>query len=165
LTRRNALKRTVPILMTLLFTGASLTLPRAAQAAGAYRASPAVRKAALQERHRKVIQKLNLTPDQAKRIHEFRAGYRQRVAEINAKLHVKRVELENEMDKTNPDPERVKALTEEIGKLKAARDLEKLRAKRELDKILTPEQREELKRIEQQDPAGDAVTEVDPSGE
>jgi Spy/CpxP family protein refolding chaperone len=141
--------------MTLLIAG-TLMAPAALAAAGGggHRASPAVRKAALQERHRKVIRRLNLTPEQRQAIRDYRAGYRQRVAKLDAQLHVKRVDLENEMEKPEPDPAKVKLLTDEIGRLKAERDLERLKAKRELEKVLTPEQNEELKRIQQERGAG-----------
>jgi len=152
--------------MTLLFAGqVPFQGVWAAPAGGSSRPQSGLRKAALQARHQKIIHRLNLTTDQRQRIQAFKADHRKSMAEINAKIHVARVELENEMDKPKSDPAQVKILTEEIGRLKAARELENLKAKREIEKILTPEQNAELKRIQQENPAQDAVTAVDPPGE
>lgn len=142
------MRKILSVLMTLVLAGTALGGSALAAGPSGGRVSPAVRKAAMQERHRKVIQRLHLTPEQRQKIHEFKAGYRQRVARINAQLHVKKVELENEMEKPSPDQARVKQLTDEIGKLKAERDLERLKAKHELEKVLTPEQSAELKRLQ-----------------
>jgi Spy/CpxP family protein refolding chaperone len=109
-------------------------------------------KAALHARNREAIRHLNLSPEQKKRLQVFKAEHHKRVATLNAKIYVKRVELKNEMEKPSPDPEQLKRITEEIGQLKTSRDLERLKAKRELEKILTPEQSEELKRMEREAP-------------
>ncbi len=160
------MKRVLVILAALLFAGAwPAQTVDAASGGGRGRTSPSVRKAALKEQHRKVIQRLNLTPEQRQKIRDFKAGYRQRVAEIDAKLHVQRVALENEMEKPEPDAAKVDQLTEGIGKLKAARELEQLKAKRAIEKILTPEQNQELKELERENPSADAVDEEDASPE
>lgn len=44
-------------------------------------------------------------------------------------LHVKRVELENEMEKTDSDQERIKQLIQEVKQLKASHDSERSRGK------------------------------------
>jgi len=156
------MKRVLVILAALLFAGAwPAQTVDAASGGGRGRTSPSVRKAALKEQHRKVI----LTPEQRQKIRDFKAGYRQRVAEIDAKLHVQRVALENEMEKPEPDAAKVDQLTEGIGKLKAARELEQLKAKRAIEKILTPEQNQELKELERENPSADAVDEEDASPE
>lgn len=144
---RSLILLAVPLLMSIGWTSSEA-------AAGSPRVSPRARKAALQAQHRQIVRKLNLTAEQRQKIAAYKAEHRKKIAEIDAALHVKRVELENEMAKPEPDQAKVAALTGEIGQLKASRDLQRLKARKALDEILTPEQRDELRRMQQESNAG-----------
>ncbi len=137
-------KKILSILLAVLMFGSAGILTAAPYA----QRNSSVRKAALQTKHRETIRQLQLSPEQQQRLQTVKRDYHKQVAEINAKIHVRNVELEDEMAKPAPDVARVKQLTREIGELKASRDLERLKAKRETDKILTSEQLEKLRAIE-----------------
>jgi hypothetical protein len=83
------------------------------------------------------------------RLYTLRAHYRKTDAELKGKLQVKQVELENELEKTTPDPLKIDQITGDIGVIYGQRIALKAKSNIELeDKILTPDQEEKLKEIE-----------------
>src|SRR5947207_4208443 len=90
---------------------------------------------------REIMAKLQLTPEQKKLLQHARAAYRKQIAELDGKIKVKKVELENELDKPEPNKEKIAALTEEIGALYGQRLSVRVNASLDLEKtILTPQQ-------------------------
>jgi Spy/CpxP family protein refolding chaperone len=96
-----------------------------------------------------ILKKLQLNPKQMDRLYTLRAHYRKTDAELKGKLQVKQVELENELEKTTPDPLKIDQITGDIGVIYGQRIALKAKSNIELeDKILTPDQEEKLKEIE-----------------
>ena len=103
---------------------------------------------------REIIKKLQLTADQNKRLIQQRAAFRQAMAELDGQLKVKRVELENELDKPTPDKAKLDLLSQEIGELYGKKLAEKVKAKIEFEtNILTPQQVDLLKTLQGKDGA------------
>jgi hypothetical protein len=68
---------------------------------------------------------------------------------LEGKIKVKQVELENELEKPNPDQTKLDLIIQEIGVLYGQRLSVKVKAKLELEKkILTPQQVDLLKTLE-----------------
>ncbi|MGH7739428.1 MAG: Spy/CpxP family protein refolding chaperone [bacterium] len=98
---------------------------------------------------REILQVLRLTADQRQQIDDCRASYRKKMAELNGQLEVKQVELENELDKAEPDQDKLSDLTQTIGDLLGQRLLERAEAKIKIEKqILTPQQADQLKMLQ-----------------
>lgn len=98
---------------------------------------------------REILQELRLTADQRQQIDDCRASYRKKMAELNGQLEVKQVELENELDKAEPDQDKLSDLTQAIGNLLGERLLERAEAKIKIEKqILTPQQADQLKMLQ-----------------
>lgn len=96
-----------------------------------------------------ILKKLQLNNKQMDQLYSLRAHYRKTNAELNGKLQVKQVELENELEKTLPDPLKVDQITGEIGVLYGQRIALKAKSNIELEhKILTPDQVEKLKELQ-----------------
>jgi Spy/CpxP family protein refolding chaperone len=122
---------------------------------------PAKSKFAGRTRHlgkREILKKLQLSDGQLKQLRERRAAFRKKMAEIDGQIKVQKVELESEMEKPQPDREKLDVITKKISDLKGAKLSEKVKAKVELEKeILTPEQVEKMKALQQ----GTAETEAE----
>jgi len=98
---------------------------------------------------REILEQLQLTDDQRKQIEDCRATYRKKMAEINGQLQVEQVELENELEKAEPDQDKLTDLSRKIGDLLGQRILEKVNAKIAIEKqILTPQQTDQLKMLQ-----------------
>lgn len=98
---------------------------------------------------REILEQLQLTDDQRKQIEDCRATYRKKMAEINGQLQVEQVELENELEKAEPDQDKLTDLSQKIGDLLGQRILEKVNAKIAIEKqILTPQQTDQLKMLQ-----------------
>lgn len=105
---------------------------------------------------RDILEKLQVTPQQRQQLVDCRASYRKKMAELNGQLKVKQVELENELDQTTPDQDKVAQLTQQIGDLIGQRLLEKAQAKITIEKqILTSQQADQLKSLQQDVPDSD----------
>lgn len=90
---------------------------------------------------RQIMDKLQLTNEQRQAVLKNRHAYRREMAVIEGKIKVKQVELENELEKPDPDQTRLDLTVQEIGVLYGQRLSEKVKAKLELEKkILTPQQ-------------------------
>jgi Spy/CpxP family protein refolding chaperone len=96
-----------------------------------------------------IVEKLQLTDDQNKKIRETRAAYRISVAKLDNQIKLKKVELENELDKPEPDQSQIDILTGQLGVLYGQRLNVKVKASIELEKqILTPQQADLLKTLQ-----------------
>jgi Spy/CpxP family protein refolding chaperone len=101
---------------------------------------------------REIMEKLQLTADQKKQLQHARASYRKQIAELDGQIKVKKVELENELDKSEPNQEKIAALTEEIGALYGKKLSVRVNASLDLEKnILTPQQSDLLKSLQPKD--------------
>lgn len=99
-----------------------------------------------------IVEKLQLTDIQKKQIRETRAAYRVNVAKLENQIKLKKVELENELDKPEPDPAQIDILTGQLGVLYGQRLNVKVKASIDLEKrILTPQQSDLLKTLQVKD--------------
>jgi Spy/CpxP family protein refolding chaperone len=98
---------------------------------------------------REVLKKLNLTPDQKESMRERRTAYRKKMAELNAQLEIKHIDLDSEMEKPHPDKDKLQKLSEDIGKIQSQKIYEETDARVDFEKILTPEQLETWKSFKQ----------------
>jgi Spy/CpxP family protein refolding chaperone len=109
-------------------------------------------------RRPEILDQLKLTFEQRKLLHEYRAAHRKKLAEIEGQIRIKKVEMESELEKSEPDQAKLDILAKEIGGLYGKRLSEKINAKMELEKkILTPQQAEQLKviQLEESSPSED----------
>ncbi|HTC21987.1 MAG TPA: hypothetical protein VK859_14115 [bacterium] len=98
---------------------------------------------------REIIKRLQLTDDQHKLLQQHRAAYRKSIAVLDGQLKVKEVDLENELEKSDPDQDKLDLIVQNIGELKGQRLGVQVKAKLELEKkILTPQQVDLLKSLE-----------------
>lgn len=106
---------------------------------------------------REIIKRLDLSDVQKKSLRQHKAAYRKSMAEIQGQLKVKQVELENELDKPEPDQDRLDAIIQKIADLYGQKLGAQVKAKLELEKkILTPQQVELLKTLQgKENSAGD----------
>jgi Spy/CpxP family protein refolding chaperone len=99
-----------------------------------------------------IIEKLQLTDIQKKQIRDTRAAYRINVLKLDNQIKLKKVELENELDKPEPDETQIDLLTDQLGVLYGQRLNVKVKASIELEKkILTPQQSDLLKTLQDKD--------------
>jgi Spy/CpxP family protein refolding chaperone len=99
-----------------------------------------------------IIEKLQLTDVQKKQIRDTRATYRINVLKLDNQIKLKKVELENELDKPEPDETQIDLLTDQLGILYGQRLNVKVKASIELEKkILTPQQSDLLKTLQDKD--------------
>ena len=99
-----------------------------------------------------IIEKLQLTDVQKKQIRDTRAAYRITVLKLENQIKLKKVELENELDKPEPDETQIDLLTDQLGILYGQRLNVKVKASIELEKkILTPQQSDLLKTLQDKD--------------
>src|ERR1017187_10576127 len=95
---------------------------------------------------KEILEKLQLTSEQKQALRKNRAAYRKKIAELDGQLKIKKVELENEMEKPDPDPVKLDQIAEQIGDVLGHKVSEKIKAELQVEKkILTPQQVEQLK--------------------
>ncbi len=98
---------------------------------------------------REIIKRLQLTDEQHKLLQQHRAAYRKAIAVLDGQLKVKEVDLENELEKSDPDQDKLDLIVQNIGELQGKRLGVKVKAKLELEKkILTPQQVDLLKSLQ-----------------
>jgi Spy/CpxP family protein refolding chaperone len=98
---------------------------------------------------RQMMDKLQLTSEQRQAVLKNRHTYRRAMAEIDGKIKVKQVELENEFERSDPDQTKLDLIVQEIGVLYGQRLSERVKAKLELEKkILNQQQVDLLKTLE-----------------
>ncbi len=114
--------------------------------------SPKAKPTEIQSTHltrREIIKRLQLTDDQHKLLQQHRAAYRKSIAVLDGQLKVKEVDLENELEKPDPDQAKLDLIVQNIGELKGQRLGVQVKAKLELEKkILTPQQVDMLKSLQ-----------------
>jgi len=98
---------------------------------------------------REIIKRLQLTDEQKQLLRKSHAAYRKAMAEMDGQLKVLQVELENEMDKPEPDQVKLDTTVQKIADLYGKRLSVKIKAELDLErKILNPTQLEQLKSIQ-----------------
>ncbi len=135
------------LMLALVVCGKSAADP----AADAAKPKPTEVPAVKLSRH-EIMAKLQLTPAQKKQLQLARGAYRQKIAELEGNIKVKKVQLENELDKPEPDQEKIATLTQEIGTLYGQKLSVRVNASLDLEKtILTPQQNDLLKSLQPKD--------------
>ena len=98
---------------------------------------------------KEMMDKLQVSKEQKVLLRHNRADYRKKIAVIDGQLKVKKVDLENEIEKPEPDLTRIDQLTSEIGALLAQKYSAQIKAELEIEKkILTPQQVDLLKSLQ-----------------
>jgi Spy/CpxP family protein refolding chaperone len=117
--------------------------------AGADPGRPGVRRAKgiTVQKRREIISSLNLNDSQRQAFRQRKAAYRKRNVELKNDIALKSVERDNEIEKTNPDKEKVRRLTDEIGALKNQRVQEGNNLQADFEKLLTPAQLEKWRGV------------------
>jgi Spy/CpxP family protein refolding chaperone len=108
---------------------------------------------------REIIKRLQLTDDQKQQLRHSHFSYRKAMAELEGQLKVLEVDLENELDKPDPDQTKLDVIVQKIGTIYGQRLSVKIKAELELEKkILTPQQVEQLKAIQgKENPASNEI--------
>lgn len=92
-----------------------------------------------------ILRQLKLTENQKDRIRQIRRVYRKEKAETDAQFMLEMVDLENEIEKPNPNMSRLDYLCKKIGRLKGLKLKEQISTDLELkNEILTPQQADQL---------------------
>lgn len=134
--------------MSVLFTLCGLGVCRADSAADSSKPKPTETPVVHLSR-REIIKRLQLTDDQKQKLRVSHAAYRKAMAEFEGQLKIQQVELENELDKPDPDETKLDAIVQKIGEIYGLRLGVRIKAELELEKqILTPQQVEQLKVIQ-----------------
>lgn len=98
---------------------------------------------------KELMDKLQVTKEQKALLRQNRANYRKMLAVIEGQFKVKKVDLENEIEKPEPDLAKIDQLTSEIGALLAQKYSAQIKAELEIEKkILTPQQVDQLKALQ-----------------
>lgn len=97
---------------------------------------------------REIMDKLQITKEQRHLLQQNRAANRKKLVVIKGKINEKRVDLENEIEKAEPDKDRIKQLTAEIGVLLGQKYDILIEAELDVEKILTPQQVDQLKTLQ-----------------
>lgn len=97
----------------------------------------------------KVVQALNLTPEQQQKLDDLAYRHQKEAVGLRADLQLKRLDLERELDKVSPDQAAVDRLLDEQAAMKAR--LGKARVHQMLDvrRVLTPEQWSKVREFRQ----------------
>ncbi len=104
-------------------------------------------------RKNEIMSRLKLTDQQRELIHQSRAAYRKKIAELNTLFTLEKSELKMEMEKPDPNMDQLESCCRKIGWLKGLQLKEKTEAYIELkNKILTPRQLDVLSEIQQRNP-------------
>lgn len=88
---------------------------------------------------------LNLDAGQKEALRRHRAEIKRRMTELKGRLEVKRVEMENELEKPEPDKDRLYRLVDEIAAIQKEKLALRVEAALALKGILTPEQFEKFR--------------------
>jgi Spy/CpxP family protein refolding chaperone len=88
----------------------------------------------------KVAKELNLTPEQQQKLDDLRYQHRKDAVTLKRDMELKRLDLEREMEKDNPDPQVIDRLMDEQGALRTRMGKAKFHNLMDMKKILTPEQ-------------------------
>jgi Spy/CpxP family protein refolding chaperone len=98
---------------------------------------------------KEMMDKLQVSKEQKVLLRQNRANYRKKIAVIEGQFKVKKVDLENEIEKPEPDMVKIDQLTSEIGALLGQKYSAQIKAELEIEKkILTPQQVDQLKALQ-----------------
>ncbi len=98
---------------------------------------------------REILEKLQLTKEQRGLLRQNRAVFRKKAAELEGQIKIKKVDLENELEKPEPDLEKIDLINSEIYSLLGKKNSIQIKAMLEIEKkILTPQQTDQLKVLE-----------------
>jgi Spy/CpxP family protein refolding chaperone len=98
---------------------------------------------------RELLKRLQLTDDQRKQLRQNRAAYRKAMAVIDGELKINQVDMDNELEKPEPDQAKLDLIVQKIGELYGKKLSEKIKAKLEFEKkILTPQQLDLLRTLQ-----------------
>jgi Spy/CpxP family protein refolding chaperone len=87
-----------------------------------------------------MMQALNLTAEQQQKLEDLRYERRKESVTVRRDMELKRLDLEREMSKDNPDPAAVDRLLDEQGALRIRMNKTRVHQMLDMKKILTPEQ-------------------------
>lgn len=145
-------KRILPLILSIFALGLSAS---GWKARAAEEAVPTVKPTEVPQvpaarlTRKELMDKLQVTKAQKALLRQNRAAYRKQIALIEGQFKVKKVELESEIEKPEPDQEKIDQLATEIGALLAKKYSAQIRAELEIEKkILTPQQVEQLKALQ-----------------
>lgn len=88
----------------------------------------------------KVIQALNLTPEQQQKLQDMSYQNRKQALDRRHDMELKRLDMERELDKDNPDPAVLDRLIDEQSALRAKSGKARVQNMLAMKKVLTPEQ-------------------------
>src|SRR5258708_10101202 len=132
--------------LTALFAGYAKADSPADSAA---KAKPTEVPAPVHLTRREIMDKLQVTKEQRRLLQENRASYRKKIAVIEGQIKVKKVVLESELEKPEPDTAVIDQVTSDIGVLLGQKYSTQIKAELEVEKkILTPPQAEQLKTLQ-----------------
>ena len=94
------------------------------------------------QQRKDIINRLNLTDSQRMAFKQRKAAFRKRMVELKNDIALKKVDRDNEIEKSAPDKARVHRLTDEIGALQGQLVQEDNNHLVEFEKLLTPAQLE-----------------------
>ena len=96
-------------------------------------------------RPRDMIKDLNITPEQQKKIQEFREARRKDAQAFREQMTKMRTEMRDLMKDTKANAAKIDALIDSRAKLRADREKAAFRTRGEFEKLFTPEQMEKMK--------------------
>lgn len=91
--------------------------------------------------------RLNLTPEQMKKLEDVRFQFEKQSISRRAAIATAALELEHMQNTENPEPSKVESAIRDLYQKKAEQAVAAYRAQAEAGKILTPEQRSEAKKL------------------
>ena len=98
----------------------------------------------------KVQQALNLTPEQQQKLDDLSYQHQRESANLRRDMQLKRLDLQRELDKDNPDPTVLDKLIDEQSALRAQAGKARVQQMLAMKKILTPEQWSKAKELRQE---------------
>ncbi|MBI4667140.1 MAG: periplasmic heavy metal sensor [Nitrospinae bacterium] len=90
------------------------------------------------------VQELNLTKDQIKAVRELQKETRKKLAEIKAKIEIKRIDFDEEIQKDKQDLKLVDKLIGDLAELHAQQSRVTLEIRARMMGLLTPEQKQKM---------------------
>jgi Spy/CpxP family protein refolding chaperone len=103
---------------------------------------------------RDLIEQLNLTPKQVEQVRTQQRTRTQEQARIQEQIRVKEKALKDELAKEDPNKEKVKAMVQELNRIRSKEFEDKVNAVMETKKILTREQLREMTKLQLKDGTG-----------
>lgn len=92
-----------------------------------------------------IVEALNLTPEQQRKLEDLRYQQRKEAADLRRDMELKRLDLQRELDRDTPNTAAVDRLLDEQGALRTKLGKAKIHHMLDMKKILTPEQWSKVK--------------------